>query len=240
MKDKATAKNDVQVIMEEYIGNRKAAKVAERISAVMQEESKYTYKGEVCYIHKDEAGALVLTMESTVKSQVEAILNFYLEKDEAQECLELLIGKQSLCATTATAETTEFETIKVEGSDSKIYAKLMKHHPANNEEKQFISRLEEAVHSSVTSFEVPVCDPSINGIDYEEVKNYIMDRCAIAEISNSIFEDSAIKAIQANCGGSNRQLNNLIDKCLLICSKKQENTITAETVLLAENDLSLI
>ena len=81
---------------------------------------------------------------------------------------------------------------------------------------------------------------TFTGIDFEEIKNYIIDRCAIAEISNSIFEDSAITAIQANCGGSTRQLNNLIDKCLLICSKKQENTITAETVLLAENDLSLI
>lgn len=76
--------------------------------------------------------------------------------------------------------------------------------------------------------------------DFKEIKNYIIDRCAIAEISNSIFEDSAIKAIQANCGGSTRELNNLIDKCLLICSKKKENTITAETVLIAENDLSLI
>ena len=81
---------------------------------------------------------------------------------------------------------------------------------------------------------------TFTGIDFEEIKNYIIDRCAIAEISNSIFEDSAITAIQANCGGSTRQLNNLIDKCLLICSKKQENTITTETVLLAENDLSLI
>ena len=27
---------------------------------------------------------------------------------------------------------------------------------------------------------------TFNGIDYEEVKNYIIDRCAIAEISNSI------------------------------------------------------
>ena len=67
---------------------------------------------------------------------------------------------------------------------------------------------------------------TFTGIDFEEIKNYIIDRCAIAEISNSIFEDSAITAIQANCGGSTRQLNNLIDKCLLICSKKQENTIT--------------
>ena len=39
------------------------------------------------------------------------------------------MGEQPLGGTTATAETTGFETIKVEGSDSKIYVKLMKHHP---------------------------------------------------------------------------------------------------------------
>lgn len=79
-----------------------------------------------------------------------------------------------------------------------------------------------------------------DGIDFEEVKNYIIDRCGIAEISNSIFDDSAVKALVSNCNGSTRQLNNLIDKSLLICSQKKENVITAETVLLAENDLSLI
>ncbi len=70
--------------------------------------------------------------------------------------------------------------------------------------------------------------------------NYIIDRCNIAGISNSIFDDAAIKALATNCNGSTRQLNNLIDKCLFICCQKQENTITAETVMLAENDLSLI
>ena len=81
---------------------------------------------------------------------------------------------------------------------------------------------------------------TFDGIEYEEVKNYIFSRCEVAEISNSIFEDGAIKALANNCGGSTRQLNNMIDKCLLICSKNQENTITADTVLLAENDIRLV
>lgn len=81
---------------------------------------------------------------------------------------------------------------------------------------------------------------TFEGIEYEEIKRYIFDRCEIAGISNTIFEDGAIKAISTNCNGSTRQLNNLVDKSLLICSQKKENTVTAETVLLAENDLSLI
>ena len=160
-----TAKNDVQVIqkaLEEYLENRKAAKVAVEISAAMQEETQHTHMGEVFYIHKDEVGTLVLTMESAVKSKVEAILNSYLEKDEVQECLELLISGQAMCETKATTETAEFETIKVEGSDSKIYATLMKHKTASDAEAKFKNTLKEAISASVQDFKVFACDPSID------------------------------------------------------------------------------
>ena len=158
----ATAKNDVQVLqkaLEEYLGNRVAAKVAVEISAAMQEETQHTHKGEVFYIHKDEVGALVLTMESNVKNQVGAILNPYLEKDEVEEFLEWLMGEQPL---DATAETAEFETIKVEGSESMIYAKLMEHVAASEKEKFFKMNLKEAISASVPDFEVFACDPSID------------------------------------------------------------------------------
>lgn len=112
----ATAKNDIQVIqkvLEEYLGKRKAAKVAVEISAeistAMQEETQHTHMEEIFYIHKDEGGAIVPTRESMVKSNVEAILNYYLEKDEVQECFKLLIGEQLLGETKATTETAEFE-----------------------------------------------------------------------------------------------------------------------------------
>lgn len=162
---KATAGNDVQVIqkaLEEYIGKRKVAKVAVEISAVMQEETQHTHRGEVFYTHKDEDGTLVLTKNSIVKSKIEAILKSYLKKDEVEECLELLIGWQPLSETKTTVETAEFETIKIEGSDSCIYAELMKHEPANIKEIKFKDNLKEAISSSVQEFEVFVCDPSID------------------------------------------------------------------------------
>lgn len=160
----ATAKNDVQAIkkvLEEYLRNRKAEKVAVEISAAMQEETQHTHMGEVFYIHKDEVGALVLTMESTVKNKVEAILNSYLEKDEVQECFGLLRDRK-LGETKKTAEAAEFETIKVEGSDSKIYATLMEHETANDNEVKFKNTLKEAISASVQNFEVFACDPSID------------------------------------------------------------------------------
>lgn len=78
------------------------------------------------------------------------------------------------------------------------------------------------------------------GINYEEVKEYVIDRCNLAEISNEIFDEGSIKALASNCNGSTRYLNNLIDKALMICSNQKEQTITANTIMLATNDLSLI
>ena len=78
------------------------------------------------------------------------------------------------------------------------------------------------------------------GIEPNEVKEYIIDRCNIAGISNAIFDEGAIKALSSNCNGSTRYLNSLIDKSLMICANQQANTITNDTVLLAANDLSLI
>lgn len=78
------------------------------------------------------------------------------------------------------------------------------------------------------------------GIDYQEVKEYIIDRCSIAGISNEIFDEKAIKTLASNCNGSTRYLNNLIDKSLMICCNQKEQTISENTIMLAANDLSLI
>ena len=78
------------------------------------------------------------------------------------------------------------------------------------------------------------------GIDFEEVKQYIIDRCNLAEIPNEIFDENSIKALATNCNGSTRYLNNLIDKALMICCNQKEQTITTDIVMLATNDLSLI
>ena len=154
---KATAKNEIQVVLQEYLGNRKAAKVAETVYTVIQKETQHTHNGKKFFINEDSNGALVLTMESMVKEQVETILTQYLEKDEVQECLQqLMVG-------VITELTAEFETITVEGSDSQIYFDMLKYTPASNSknEKKFLEFLKEAVAAGVKNFKDPVCDPSI-------------------------------------------------------------------------------
>ena len=155
---KATAKNEIQVVLQEYLGNRKAAKVAETVYTVIQKETQHTHNGKKFFINEDSNGALVLTMESMVKEQVETILTQYLEKDEVQECLQQLIVGGILTETELTAE---FETITVEGSDSQIYFDMLKYAPASETEKEFLEFLNEAVDAGVKNFKVPVCDPSI-------------------------------------------------------------------------------
>ena len=38
---KATAKDEIQVVLQEYLGNRKAAKVAETVHAVIQKDTQW-------------------------------------------------------------------------------------------------------------------------------------------------------------------------------------------------------
>lgn len=136
---RATAKNEIQMVIQEYLGRRKAAKVAEAVYAVMQEEFS--------------------THNGFIKEHVETILSQNLEEDEVQECLEQLMAES---ISTETEMTTEIETILVEGSDSQIYSELLKHSPANDAEKRFLENLKKAVDAGIKPFKVPVYDPSID------------------------------------------------------------------------------
>lgn len=157
--NKAAAKNDIQVVLQEYIGNRKAKKVAEAVYAVMQAETQYIHKGKKFFINEDETGALVLTMESMVKKSVETILYQNLEEDDVEECLEQLMAESNA---TETETIMGIETIHVESSDSKIYSELLKHEAVKKCEKKFMNDLRTAIEAGIKSFKVPVCDPSID------------------------------------------------------------------------------
>ena len=172
----ATAKNEIQVVLQEYLGNKKAEKVAEMVYAVMQTETQHTHNGKMFFINEDSNGALVLTMESMLKEHVETILTQHLlEKDEVQECLErLMVGSISTekerttdveTISTEKERTTDIETISVEGSDSQIYLDMLKKYnptaDTEDTEKRFFKNLKVAIKEGVKTFKVPVCDPSI-------------------------------------------------------------------------------
>ena len=78
------------------------------------------------------------------------------------------------------------------------------------------------------------------GLDTNDVEAYLKDRLRLAGMNENIFEEGAISAIASNCNGSTRKLNSIIENCLMICEQKQENIVTTEIAMLAENELSLI
>ena len=78
------------------------------------------------------------------------------------------------------------------------------------------------------------------GIDAREVTDYLKNRLRLAGMNENMFEDGAIKAISSICNGSTRKLNSIIENCLMICEQKNENIVTTEIAMLAENELNLI
>ena len=78
------------------------------------------------------------------------------------------------------------------------------------------------------------------GLEVKEVEEYLNTRLRLAGLNENMFEEGAIKAIASNCNGSTRKLNSIIENCLMVCEQKNENIITTETAMLAENELSLI
>ena len=48
----STAKNEIQVLLQEYLGNRKVAKVAEAVYAVMQKETQHTHNDKKFFINE--------------------------------------------------------------------------------------------------------------------------------------------------------------------------------------------
>lgn len=155
---KTTAKNEIQVNQ----GRQKAESVADEILVAMQSESQHMHEGMRFYVHT-ENGALVLTTESVVKSRVGDILHKYLEECDGQEWLEALKEeKMVLDESVNETKSHPFETIKVAGSNSETYAKLLEYEPKNDKEREFLNRLRTAINAKIGEFEVPVCDPSID------------------------------------------------------------------------------
>lgn len=160
---KTIAKNDIKVIVEEFLGRRKSAVVADEIVCAMQSETKHVHEDKVFFVHTYGNGDLVLTMESVVKGRIEVILRKYLEEGDVQECLEALTDEQMVLDESIDNEKTPpFETIQVNGADSAIYASLISYQTSNNRQYYFQEMLREAISSRAAEFEVPVCDPSVN------------------------------------------------------------------------------
>ncbi len=78
------------------------------------------------------------------------------------------------------------------------------------------------------------------GINKEEIRQYMEDRLNICGVYNKIFEDNALEAISSCCNNSTRLLNSIVEKCLIIGWQKNLKSIDTEVVMLAQNEMNLI
>jgi len=85
-----------------------------------------------------------------------------------------------------------------------------------------------------------VVNYAFNGLSKAEMPEYINSRLKLCGVRDPIFTESALEALWGCCGGSPRVVNSLAERCLIIGSQKNARAIDAETVMLANSELSLV
>ena len=80
---------------------------------------------------------------------------------------------------------------------------------------------------------------NFNGLNSEEVAQYIYSRLELAGASREIIDDAAIIALGNGCQGSARQLNSLMTKSLMFGAQLKKPSIDTEIILAASNELAL-
>lgn len=71
-----TTMNETKIrdILCEYLGRRKAEKVAQMIYSAIEEETKHIHNSKEFFVREDEKGELVISMKSQVTESVKEIL----------------------------------------------------------------------------------------------------------------------------------------------------------------------
>lgn len=84
-----------------------------------------------------------------------------------------------------------------------------------------------------------VINYTFEGIQKNEVEDYITSRLKLCGIHHAIFNANSYESLASCCNGSVRKLNNLIEKCLILGCQKELEVIDTEVVMHAQNDIEL-
>lgn len=77
----------------------------------------------------------------------------------------------------------------------------------------------------------------LEGINRQQMKQYIEHHLAIAGVTRNLFDENAITAIHQGSGGLLRKANHLARGALIVAAKQKSMTVTAEHVRLAATEL---
>lgn len=94
-----TIMNETKIrdILCEYLGRRKAKKVAQMIYSAIDEETKHIHNSKEFFVREDEKGELVISMKSQVAESVKEILKKNLETPEdVDECFWKIMKERFL------------------------------------------------------------------------------------------------------------------------------------------------
>ena len=77
----------------------------------------------------------------------------------------------------------------------------------------------------------------LEGVNRDDMEQYIKHHLAIAGVKQNPFEESAITAIHQGSGGLFRKANHLARGALVAAAREKSNTVTAEHVRLASTEI---
>lgn len=80
---------------------------------------------------------------------------------------------------------------------------------------------------------------TFSGFDEKEIKDFIVTRLQLAHCREDLFTEEAYHTLFTLMGGSVRTLNLLINKSLIIGSKKQSERIDSEIIRQASEEIML-
>jgi type II secretory pathway predicted ATPase ExeA len=82
-----------------------------------------------------------------------------------------------------------------------------------------------------------VCKSHLQGVDLDGMQQYLSHHLAIAGVSQQLFEDAAVTAIQQGSGGLFRKANHLARGAIVAAARQQTMLVTAEHVRLAATEI---
>jgi general secretion pathway protein A len=77
----------------------------------------------------------------------------------------------------------------------------------------------------------------LEGVNLQEMKQYIGHHLAVAGVNHNLFDETAIIAIHQGSGGLFRKANHLARGALIVAAKQKSLAVTAEHVRLAATEL---
>lgn len=77
----------------------------------------------------------------------------------------------------------------------------------------------------------------LQGVDRQEMEEYLNHHLALAGVKHSLFEDEAVTAIHQGAGGLFRKANHLARGAIIAAAKSERARVTAEYVRLAATEI---